>query len=126
MVDALIQGDVGDRTIGHSFVSSLQVVEDATGILSSTNNAYLAMAFEYGLLCLLVFLAMHLLVLVRAARLTTAYAAARTGIAWLLLAAKLTTTTTDGFTYWLALGFAIACVSVGGAGSTPAPLHRSA
>jgi len=119
MLNALVQSDVKELAIGHGFDSSRQLVRAETTVLGSAHNAYLANVFDYGIIGLLAFLGMHLLVLYRAARLRTPYATLATGIVWLLLGASLTTTASNEFMYWLALGFALACVSVGGAANQP-------
>lgn len=125
-IDALVEGSMIDFAIGHGFDSSKKVVRDATAVHSSTHNAYLALIFEYGILGLISFLAMHFVVLRRAAKVRTPFATLATGIIWLLLAANLTATTHDDFTYWLALGFAMACVSVGGANNVASPRNEPA
>lgn len=113
-IDAIIEGDFLALTLGHGFNSSQQVVRDATATHTSTHNAYLSMGYEYGFLGLFLFLALHSVVLVRAGSLHDERRLWAVGIIWFLLAANLTTTTPDDFMYWLALGFAMACVSVGG------------
>lgn len=112
-IDALEDGNLAELAVGNGFNSSQKVVKDATAVHTSTHNAYLAMGYDYGLLGLLAFLAIHVLVLLRAARSDGPYATLAIGTVWLLLGANLTTTTPDDFTYWLALGYALACVSVG-------------
>lgn len=117
---ALVDGDLTQLAVGNGFESSQRVVRDATAVHTSTHNAYLAMGFDYGLLGLLAFLTMHVVILVRAATLGSRFGTVATGVVWLLLGANLTTTTPDDFTYWLALGLAAACATVGSFGTRTA------
>lgn len=112
-IDALVEGDFLTLSIGNGFNSSQEVVQEATATHTSTHNAYLSVVYEYGFLGLLLFLALHVIVLTRAASIGDVSGIWGVGIIWFLLGANLTATTPDDFMYWLALGFSLACVSVG-------------
>ena len=101
-------GDFGDLLLGNGFGSSWFAVQRVFGGLTSTHNAYLQLLYEFGLVGLGAFLALHALLVVRSFRVAEPYGAPMFGLLAFLLGANLTITATDGFMYWTALGWVMA------------------
>jgi len=93
--------------LGHGMDASKRVVQNASGSLTSTHNAYLQWLYEFGFVGLTLFLALHAVVFQRGRSLREPWGAMAVGVMTFLLAACLTVNATDGFLYWVALAFVI-------------------
>lgn len=123
-VEEYLDGSVRQILFGSGFDSSKEVVRRATGSHTSTHNAYLSTIYEFGVVGLVLFLALHVVVLLLAVRSALTYGAMAVGVTWYLLGSGLTATTPDDFMYWLALGYALA-LGVWGTVSTRRGLQGS-
>lgn len=89
---------------GHGFGSSALVVSRALSEFTSTHNAYLQMALEFGIIGLMSFLALHIIPLARIWKRNDQLAIYSVGVVTCLLVLNITATTPDSFLYWLVLG----------------------
>lgn len=89
---------------GHGFGYSEQVVSKALSGFTSTHNAYLQMALEFGISGLGSFLALHIILLAKIWKRNDQLAIYSVGVVTWLLILNITATTPDSFLYWLALG----------------------
>lgn len=97
--------------LGRGFKSSETVVQQRYGYLTSVHNAYLQVLYEFGIVGLSLFLALHARLVRIAWRLGNAYGGMALGMVAMLLGANLSADAPDGFMYWTALGFvAAACL----------------
>ncbi|MFA5552759.1 MAG: O-antigen ligase family protein, partial [Trueperaceae bacterium] len=121
VVEDAKDGSLRELAFGHGFRASRPIVRSATGVLESTHNAYLALLYEYGTFGLSVFLALHGAIAAMALSRPNRYSSMAFGIVCFLLVANVSSTDHEDFMYWLALGFAVACVTFGwqAAGRTP-------
>jgi len=90
--------------LGHGFETSKALVQSVRAVLTSTHDAYLQILYEFGVLGLSAFLAIHLALLARFFRERSASALYGAGVVAYLLMADLTVTAPDGFLYWVAIG----------------------
>lgn len=102
------EGDLHDVLLGRGFGTSWFAVQRVFGGLTSTHNAYLQLLYEFGMVGLGLFLALHALLVVRSFRVAESYGAPMFGLLAFLLGSNLTITATDGFMYWTALGWVMA------------------
>lgn len=109
--DELMSAGPRELLIGHGFNESSGYLSRTLGGVDSTHNAYLLIAFDFGFVGLLLFVALHLLVLFRAWRDRSARGALALGIVTFLMATGLVLSTPNDFLYWAALGTALAIVS---------------
>lgn len=116
-------GNLLELAFGNGFESSQDVVERGFGTLTSTHNAYLEVLYEFGVVGLALFLALHLVPIVVSWRVRGALGLAMYGLAFFLLGANVTSTAPDGFLYWTALAFVLA---IGTWGETDQPHAREA
>lgn len=110
---AYLAGNPVDLVLGAGFDSSRRTVLRTTAIHTSSHNAFLTTILEYGLVGLVLFLGVHLFAGLGGARGKNHFGLMAMGLVVYLLGSGLTATTTDGFNYWLALGFALALASFG-------------
>jgi len=106
--DAYRKGDFKELLLGNGFESSKDVVERGFGTLTSTHNAYLEVIYEFGVVGLALFLALHIAPIVVSWRIRGALGLAGFGMTFFLLGANMTSTATDGFIYWIALALVLA------------------
>ncbi len=106
--NAYHSGDFKELLLGNGFESSKDVVERGFGNLTSTHNAYLEILYEFGLVGLGLFLALHVAAIVVSWRVRGALGLIGYGLTFFLLGANVTSTATDGFLYWAALALAFA------------------
>lgn len=121
--EAYREGDVKELLIGNGFESSAAVVQRGFGTLTSTHNAYLEMLYEFGLLGLALFLAMHVAAVLVCWGTSGGLGLAGFALAVFLLGSGVTSTAPDGFLYWAALALALAVATWGAprAKAPPAP-----
>ncbi len=115
------EGDVKELLLGNGFESSVDVVQRGFGTLTSTHNAYLEVLYEFGLIGLGLFLALHFAGLVVSWRVRGTLGLAGVGLTLFLLGACVTSTAPDGFLYWIALALVLA---IGTWGEVTARLGR--
>ncbi|MEJ2357271.1 MAG: O-antigen ligase family protein, partial [Deinococcales bacterium] len=108
------EGDLGSLLLGHGFDSSKSLVARNFADLTSTHNAFLQMLYEFGVLGVALFVAIHVVLLRRAAALRNRYGLLMVGIVWFLLGGALSLNIPDDFAYWTALGLAMALGVWGG------------
>lgn len=108
----LMASGPGDLLLGHGFDSSSALVSRSFGTLNSTHNAYLLIAYDFGFIGLLLFLALHLVPFVRAWRQRGVRGALGVGLVAFLLTTSLFLSTPDNFLYWTALGTLLAMTSI--------------
>lgn len=106
--DAYRDGDVKELLLGNGFDSSQKVVSRGFGNLTSTHNAYLEVLYEFGLVGISLFLALHLAAIVVSWRIRGALGLVMYSLVFFLLGANITSTAPDGFLYWTALALALA------------------
>ncbi|MBS3967377.1 MAG: O-antigen ligase family protein [Truepera sp.] len=94
--------------LGHGFDTSKIVALDVSGYTTSTHNAYLQILYEFGLIGLALFLAIHGLVISAAWRDNSYLALYTLGTVTFLLFANLSVNAPDGFLYWVVLGHLLA------------------
>lgn len=94
--------------LGHGFDTSKVVALDVSGYTTSTHNAYLQILYEFGLIGLALFLALHGLVISSAWRDNSYLALYTLGTVTFLLFANLSVNAPDGFLYWVVLGHLLA------------------
>jgi O-antigen ligase len=94
--------------LGHGFDTSKIVALDVSGNTTSTHNAYLQILYEFGLIGLALFLALHGLVISAAWRDNSYLALYTLGTVTFLLFANLSVNAPDGFLYWVVLGHLLA------------------
>ncbi len=94
--------------IGHGFDQSSEVVSRNFGNLDSTHNAYLLIAYDFGLLGLALFLALHLIPLARALARPGPWSAVVIGVIVYLLTTNLFMSTPDNFMFWATLATVLA------------------
>lgn len=94
--------------LGHGFDTSKIVALDISGYTTSTHNAYLQILYEFGLIGLALFLALHGLVISTAWRDNGYLALYTLGTITFLLFANLSINAPDGFLYWVVLGHLLA------------------
>lgn len=104
----LMASGPAELLLGHGFDSSSALVSRSFGTLNSTHNAYLLIAYDFGLIGLLLFLALHLVPFVRAWRIGSVRGALGVGLVAFMLATSLFLSTPDNFLYWAALGTVLA------------------
>lgn len=107
-------GNFADLLLGKGFDSSKLVVQRGFGTLTSAHNAYLQILYEFGLLGLGFFLALHLAATVASWQVPGALGLTMFGLTLFLLGANLTSTAPDGFVYWAVLAFVFAIGTWGG------------
>lgn len=108
------ESDLGGLLLGHGFNSSKTLVARSFADLTSTHNAFLQMLYEFGLVGVALFVALHVVLLIRAAALRNRYGLLMVGLVWFLMGAALSLNISDDFAYWTALGFAMALGVWGG------------
>lgn len=106
-------GNFRQLLLGHGFDSSEQVVENRTGF-TAVHNAYLQVLYEFGLLGLILFMALHVRLMLTTWRMESRIGTAGFAIVWLLLGANLSIDAPDGFMYWTAIGFVAALAAWNG------------
>ncbi len=106
--DAYRDGDVKELLLGNGFDSSQAVVSRGFGTLTSTHNAYLEVLYEFGLVGIGLFLALHVAAIVVSWRVRGALGLVMYSLVFFLLGANVTSTAPDGFLYWTALALALA------------------
>lgn len=107
-LEAFAQGDVYALLAGQGFGSSRAVVQRTFGGLTSTHNAFLQILYEFGIIGLALFIALHAFLIQRAFSLGAGRGLVMFGLMWYLIGANLTLNAPDGFMYWTALGVAMA------------------
>jgi O-antigen ligase len=107
-VEAFTAGNAYALLVGQGFGSSREVVQRGFGGLTSTHNAFLQILYEFGLVGLALFIALHAFLLLRAFRLRDGRGLVMFGLLWYLIGANLTLNAPDGFMYWTALGVTMA------------------
>ena len=122
-VSSYTDSNVLNVLLGHGFNSSKSLVERHFVLLSSTHEAYLEMLYEFGIIGLALFLAMHAVLVVRGWSLRNAHGMLLFGLVWFLLGADLSLDVPDGFLYWIGLGFAMALATWGGVPADPPALE---
>lgn len=95
---------------GHGFGASSDLVEDHFSQVVATHNAYLQVVYDLGLVGLLVFLALHLRVWVRAWRTPGREGALVMATTTFLLVTNLGINAPDNFLYWAIMGWFLAKV----------------
>lgn len=105
---AFKEGTLFDITLGAGFGRSKEVVQAATGTQTSTHSGFLLVVFDYGLLGLTVYLLIHALGLALGYLANNEYGLLSNTVLWFLLASNISSTSNEGFMYWLALGVALA------------------
>lgn len=95
---------------GHGFGASSELVEDHFTQLVATHNAYLQVGYDLGVVGLLVFLALHLRVWLRAWRTPGQAGALVMATTTFLLATNLGINAPDNFLYWAIMGWFLAKV----------------
>lgn len=119
-LEAFTTGSPLEVMIGRGFKSSEAVVQQRYGYLTSVHNAYLQILYEFGVVGLGLFVALHAHFARGAWRLGNAYGTMALGMLVMLLGANLSADAPDGFMYWTALGFvAAACLWGGRSGGEP-------
>ena len=108
VLESYADGNPVEVVLGHGFNSSHRLVLQLTGMLTSTHNAFLQILYEFGALGLVLFLALHALLLVRAYRIGDGNGVVMFGLLWFLIASNLSINAPDGFMYWTALGVTMA------------------
>lgn len=108
-----LSGSTRELIFGAGFDSSSRTVQRSTAIHTSSHNAFLTTVLEYGIVGFILFLAIHAFAIVGGARGRNRFGLMSTGLTVYLLGSGLTATTPDGFSYWLALGFALALATWG-------------
>jgi len=106
--EELTKSSPKELLIGHGFESSQRVVQRRIATLTSAHNAYLQVFFDYGVLGLALFLALHGHAIARSWAIRGRDGALILGLVTFLLGSNLFMTTPDNFMYWTALGFALA------------------
>lgn len=96
--------DLPQLLLGRGMLSSAELLQGEFTYYTSTHNSYLFMLFDYGLLGFTLFLALHLLILIRAWRTPT-----RTGTTVILvlvfqMGVGFFITASDSYLYWLSMG----------------------
>jgi O-antigen ligase len=107
-LESFADGGVRGVLIGHGFDSSKVVVQQRFGGITSVHNAYLQVLYEFGVVGLVLFLALHGYAVVRVWSVRGPFGLVGTGLLWLLLGVNLTADAPNGFMYWTALGLALA------------------
>lgn len=105
---ALAASGPGEMLLGHGFEASSELVSRAFSSLNSTHNAYLQVVYDFGIVGLASFLALHVFVVVRSWRAPRRDGALMLGLVAFLLGSNLFMTTPDNFLYWTSLGLALA------------------
>lgn len=111
VIDGIMVSRPSELLVGHGFGASRELVGARFTSLSSPHNAYLQVFFDLGLVGLVLFLALHGLVVVRAWSVPGREGAQMLGLVVFLLAVNLSITAQDNFLYWTALGLALAMSS---------------
>lgn len=107
-VEAFTAGNAYALLVGQGFGSSREVVQRGFGGLTSTHNAFLQILYEFGVVGLTLFVALHAFLLFRAFRLRDGRGLVMFGLLWYLIGVNLTLNAPDGFMYWTALGVTMA------------------
>lgn len=98
----------GALLLGHGFDQSSVVVSRNFGTLDSTHNAYLLIAYDFGLLGLALFLALHIIPLVRAVGRPGPWSGIVIGMTIYLMTTSLFLSTPDNFLFWTGLATVLA------------------
>lgn len=93
---------------GRGFASSMDMIRRVNPMLTSTHNVYIQMLYDFGVLGLTFFLAMHLALLGRFWRRRSTVTLFAGSVVVFMLMADLTITASDQFLYWVALGHLLA------------------
>lgn len=112
VVNDYVYSPIGNMLVGNGFGSSEAVVRRTTGLLTSTHNSFVTVLYEFGIAGLALFLWLHALVIIKAVRMVNPRGNLAIGLTMFLLSASLSASFIGDFLYWLALGMAIACVSI--------------
>jgi len=110
-----------ELVMGHGFGAARKLVQGHFTWLGATHNAYLQVLFDVGIVGLTVFLALHVMVFLRAWTSRGRDATHIAGTVVFLLATNLGINTPDSFLYWTTLGWLLGavqwCSPAGGAGA---------
>ena len=117
--EGLAAAGPGDLALGHGFDASRELVARSFASLTSTHNAYLLMVYDFGVVGLVLFLALHVFVLARSWRVPGRHGAMMLALVAFLLASNVFMSTPDNFLYWSALGFALAAATWSVPGAAP-------
>lgn len=112
VVRAYVESSPSELVLGHGFNGSVEVVQNATGSLTSTHNTFLTILYEFGVIGLLLFLLLHALPVLRSLRDTGPLGLVVLGLMVLLLTASLSASLTEDFPYWVILGYCLGVASL--------------
>lgn len=112
--ESLAASGPAELAVGHGFGASSELVARSFTSLNSTHNAYLLVVYDFGIVGMLLFLALHAVVLARSWRVSGRDGAAMLALVTFLLGSNLFMSTPDDFLYWTALGFALAMATLSG------------
>lgn len=117
----MMAGAPQELLLGHGFDRSRELVSGSFGLISSTHSAYLLIVYDFGVIGLLLFLALHALPFVRGWRLGGVRGALVVGLVAYLLTTGLFLSTPDNFLYWAALGLVLAMAHPTASRALPVP-----
>lgn len=118
-IQAIEHSNVYQLLAGHGFGSSMGLIRRVSTLLTSTHNAYVQMAYDFGLFGLVSFLAIHFSMLRRfwsSRSTTTLYAGS---VVTFMLMSDLTGTMPNRFLYWIAVGYLLAIATFLDRGGDP-------
>jgi len=107
VVGAVTTSDVREILLGHGFESSKILIADIRAT-TSTHNGFLQMLYEFGILGLSAFIALHAVLLARFWRDRSPATLYGAGVATFLLMTNMSMTAADQFLYWVAVGYLLA------------------
>lgn len=93
---------------GRGFASSMSMIRRVNPMLTSTHNVYIQMLYDFGVVGLTCFLAIHLSLMGRFWRRRSTVALFAFSVVVFMLMADLTITASDQFLYWVAVGHLLA------------------
>lgn len=106
------EGSVSSFLFGNGFDSSKDVLRREFGSTTSTHNGYIQILYEFGLIGLALFVALHITLLIRASRMRNELGLILLGLVVFLMGANLPADASNGFMYWATLGLLIGAVGL--------------
>jgi hypothetical protein len=107
VIGAVTTSDAREILLGHGFESSKTLIADIRAT-TSTHNGFLQMLYEFGILGLSAFVALHGVLLARFWKGRSPVALYGAGVATFLLMTNMSMTAPDRFLYWVAVGYLLA------------------
>lgn len=105
-------GNVYDFLFGYGFDSNKELLRREIGWTTSTHNAYLQLLYEFGLVGILLFVALLVYFLYIGWRSRSEMGLVMMGLAVFVIGANLSSNGPNGFVFWLTLGFMAACANL--------------